>query len=58
MLICDINTLETVYTLYLAKEIILYGTDSLDLEKIVRINRSFGKLVSCLKVLSVYNLDP
>jgi hypothetical protein len=58
MLIGDINTLETVYTLNLSEQVILYGSDTLDVHKVVRIYGTFGKLFACLKLLSVGNLDP
>ena len=32
MLIVDIHTLQTVYTLYFLQHVILYGTDALDLQ--------------------------
>ena len=57
MLIIDINTLETVYTLYLAEHVVLCGTQSLDLQDIMRIHATFCKLVSGLQDIAILDLD-
>ncbi len=46
MLITDINTLQTVYTLNFPEHIILYCTDSFDFQQIVRIYATFCQLVT------------
>ena len=56
MLVCDINTLQTVNSLYFLEEIILYGSDSLDLEKIMRIDGTFGEIVTGFDYLSFFYL--
>ena len=57
MLIVDIYTLETVYSLYFLDHIILYCTQSLDSQDIMRINTTFRQLVSGLQLHTVLNLD-
>src|SRR5699024_2710263 len=57
MLIIDINTLATVYTLYLAEHVVLCGTQSLDLQDIMRIHATFCKLVSGLQDIAILDLD-
>ena len=57
MLIVDINTLKTIYTLYLSEHVILNCTESLDLQDIVRVHTTFCKLVSGLKHHAVLDLD-
>ena len=57
MLIIDINTLETVYTLYLAEHVILSCTEPFDLQDIMRIHATFCKLITGLKHIAVLNLD-
>ena len=57
MLICDIYTLQTIYTLYFTKHVILYGTDTLDLQQIVRVYTTFGQFITGLQYLAVDNLD-
>ena len=57
MLITDINTLQTVYTLYFTKHVILYRTDSLDFQQVMRVNTTFCQFVAGFQYLSVHNLD-
>ena len=57
MLIVDINTLETVYTLYLAEHIVLCGAQALDLQDVMRVHATFCKLVSGLQDIAVLDLD-
>ena len=58
MLVVDLNTLESVNALYFLDHVILYGSDTLDLQDVMRINRTLGELVARLDDLSVHNLDP
>ena len=57
MLIADLNTLETVYTLYFTDHVILNCTDTLDSQDIMWIYATFCKLVTGFKHLSVCDLD-
>lgn len=57
MLVADINTLQAVNTLYFAEHVILYCTDSLDFQQIMRVNATFCQLVAGLQNLAVHNLD-
>lgn len=57
MLICNINTLETVYSLNLTNHIILNGSDTLNLQKIVRIYRTFCKFITGFKNSTIKNLN-
>ena len=57
MLIGNINTLQTVNSLYFADHEILYGTDTLDLQKVMRIYTTFGKFITGLQYSSVCDLD-
>ena len=56
MLICNINALQTVYSLYFLEKVILYGPDSLDFEKIVGIDGTLGEIVTGFDDLSLFNL--
>ena len=57
MLVIDINTLETVYALYLAEHVVLYCTESFDLQDIVRVHTTFGKLIAGIQHRAVLDLD-
>ena len=57
VLIVDIHTLQTVYTLYLAEHVILNGADTFDLQNIMRVDASFCQLVAGLQHLAVLHLD-
>ena len=57
MLIGNINTLQTVNSLYFTDHVILYGTDSLDLQKVMRIYTTFGKFITGLQYRTVCDLD-
>ena len=56
MLIVDLNTLQTVYTLYFLDHIILNSADALDLQNVMRIDTTFCQLITGLQILSVLNL--
>ena len=56
MLICQINALHIVHFLNLTDQIALNSLDILDLQQIVRIDGTFGKLIAGLNGLSVGNL--
>ena len=58
MLIVDLNTLQTVDTLYLAQQIILHGADTADLHDIMRVDRTFRDLLTGLNDLSFRHFDP
>ena len=49
MLIVDINTLQAVYTLYFLEHVVLYGTQSFDLQDIMRIYTTFCQLIAGLQ---------
>src|SRR5699024_1744251 len=57
MLIVDINTLQTIYTLYLPHHVILNGTDTFNLQDIMRIDGTFGQLIAGLQMSAVKHLD-
>ena len=57
MLIADLNTLETIYTLYFTDHIILNCTYTLNSQDIMRIYATFCKFITCFKDLSVCDLD-
>ena len=58
MLIIDIHTLQTVYTLHFTQQIILRRAQTLDLQDIVWVYTTFCQLIAGFKHLSVLNLDP
>ena len=58
MLICDINALQTINLLNLAKHVILNSFNTLDLKKVMRINATFSKFVSGFYNSAIRNLDP
>ena len=57
MLIVDLNTLQTIYTLNLTDHVILNRLDTLDLQDIMRIYGTLCQLVSGLDLLSLRHLD-
>ncbi len=57
MLIGDINTLQTINSLYLTKQIILYRPDLFDLQQVMRVDTTLCQLVASLKLSTVCNLD-
>ena len=57
MFITDLNTLETIYTLYFTDHIILNCTYTLNSQDIMRIYATFCKFITCFKDLSVCDLD-
>ena len=57
MLIIDFYTLQTVYTLHLAEHVVLYCLDALNSQDIVRVDTTFCKFVTGLKILTVYLSD-
>ena len=57
MLIVDLNTLETVYTLYFLEHIILCCTKSFDFQDIMWIYATFCKLISGFKHNAVLYFD-
>ena len=57
MLIIDLYTLQTVYTLHLADHIVLYGTYSLDCKNVMWIYRTLGQLITGLQFLTLEHLD-
>ena len=57
MLIVDFYTLQTVNSLYLADHVILNGTYTFDLQDIMRVDRTFGQLVSGFQNSSVCDLN-
>ena len=57
MLIADLNTLETIYSLYFTDHIILNCTYTLNSQDIMRIYATFCKFITCFKDLSVCDLD-
>ena len=57
MLIVDLNTLETVYTLNLTDHVILNCTNTLDSKDIMRVYTTFCKLITSFHNLSVHDLD-
>src|SRR5699024_12160181 len=57
VLVVDINTLETVYALYLLDHVILHSPQSFDLQDIMGVHATLCELVAGLKLLSVLGLD-
>ena len=57
MLIIDLNTLQTVYTLNLVQHVILYCADTFDLQDIVWVYRTFGQDIAGFQNRSVTDLD-
>ena len=57
MLVVDLNTLQTIYTLNLMQHVILYCADTLDLQDIMRVDRTFGQNVAGLQHCPVADLD-
>ena len=50
MLIVDFYTLQAVYTLYFLQHVILYGTNALDLQDIMRVHTTFCQLIAGLQL--------
>ena len=57
MLIVDLNTLQTIYTLNLTDHVILNCTHTLDSQDIMRIYTTFCQLITGLKNLSIKDFD-
>ena len=57
MFIVDFHTLQTVYSLNLLDHVILYSTDTLDLQDIVWVYTTFSQLITCLDYLAFCYLD-
>jgi len=53
MLIIDLNTLQTIYTLHFADHVILHGTYTLDLENIMWIYATFCERLTFLQSLTL-----
>src|SRR5699024_1723340 len=45
------------YTLYFLKHVVLNGTESFDLQDIMRIHASFGQLIASLQHCTILHLD-
>ncbi len=56
MLVVDINTLQTVYFLYLADDVILNGFLALYCQNVGRVDRALGKSVARLNTVAVRHL--
>ena len=57
MLIVDINTLKTIYTKYFTQQVILNCTNTLNLQEVMRVNRTFGKRITGKDILTISNLN-
>ena len=57
MLIVDINTLQSVNSLYLADHVILYSLDTLESENVVRVDTADSKRITGFNVGAVLDLD-
>ena len=57
MLIIDLNTLQTVYTLYFLKHVVLCCTKAFDLQDVMWIYTTFCKLISGTEHCSVLDLN-